>query len=94
MVTQFGISILMVIFVNSNMIQIMEHYGGPKTVFLHLGVFALFVIPLCLVRQLHKLAITHLLADLFMILALGYYLVISSLRLGTEGPAEGVQPAN
>mmetsp|Transcript_407 Transcript_407/g.53 ORF Transcript_407/g.53 Transcript_407/m.53 type:complete len:86 (-) Transcript_407:625-882(-) len=84
----------MVIFVNSNMIKIMKYYGGPDTVLLHIGIFTIVVIPLCLVRKLHKLAFTHLIADFFMILTLGYYLTIASIRLGSEGAAEGVQPAN
>lgn len=59
-----------------------------------MGIFTIIVIPLCLVRKLHKLAFTHLIADLFMICALGYYLVISSIKVGEEGLAEGVEPAN
>ena len=61
--------------------KLIVHYGGPDTLWIPIAFFIVVEIPLCLVRKLHKLAVTHLIADLFIAIGLVFYLALAIIKV-------------
>lgn len=91
---QLGVCVTYFIFVSSNMQSVLHLvFDGPKVHLTYLIFFmAVVELPLCCIRDIHRLSPTNRVANVLVALSLVLIVVYSSVHLAHKGVATGVVP--
>lgn len=91
---QLGVCVTYFIFVSSNIQSVLQLlFGGPKVHLTYLILsMALIELPLCCIRDIHRLAPTNRVANVLVGFSLILIVVYSSAHLAHNGVAAGVEP--